>query len=372
MSLSTYYTANGIGFRTRNFARHVATVHSEVPSSFKRRLDNIDSILQKRQKENIGPQQFQDQSNQDQSSAENSSRFDELENTIKQLTSDKTELERKVHAMEGVERLYNISLAANRNLETELAGMKKTASTLKEHNDKLLKANVVMNNNIQTLTDGKYELEVRYKDLAQSYSKLEADMNKLTNDTLAMKNEIEQKAELEKSISALEERNDQLFNANVTLNRSIAKLSSIGADCEAERNKLVADNLAMKNELEQYGILLQTHKQLKDENDNLLHHMEKMKHEIKDLELCSSFDRAMSPKPEMANDLELRSKLDALEINLFKIQSELYSLQIQRRDLLHSYLDLQGKVRVMARLCPSDDPMQFNINSNQNRLERKY
>ncbi|XP_055325645.1 protein claret segregational-like [Sitodiplosis mosellana] len=62
----------------------------------------------------------------------------------------------------------------------------------------------------------------------------------------------------------------------------------------------------------------------------------------------------------------------SLEDEVKMVRGQLRSSQMERRNLLHALLDLQGKVRVMARLCPAkclSAKIQYQINSNQTKLK---
>lgn len=74
-------------------------------------------------------------------------------------------------------------------------------------------------------------------------------------------------------------------------------------------------------------------------------------------------------------EMEWQEKAKTFEKQLEEVRRELHSSQMERRDLLHSLLDLKGKVRVMARLCPvkkSSNMIQFKINANQTNLKCEY
>lgn len=49
---------------------------------------------------------------------------------------------------------------------------------------------------------------------------------------------------------------------------------------------------------------------------------------------------------------DCRQKIENSEIELEKAKAELFEVKCDRRDILHSYLELKGKVRVACRLRP--------------------
>lgn len=122
---------------------------------------------------------------------------------------------------------------------------------------------------------------------------------------------------------------------------------------------------------------------LKHENDQLKHSISGLKEEkenlINDLQNTQAKLTQIESQSQVVNSnaemVEWRQRATNLQMELTKIQSELYTSYMIRRDLLHSNLNLQGRLRVMARLRPvftqGTNAMRIQINSSHNELKCK-
>lgn len=106
---------------------------------------------------------------------------------------------------------------------------------------------------------------------------------------------------------------------------------------------------------------------LKEEKGNLMNDLQNTQAKLTQIE---SQSKVVSSNAEM---VEWRQTTSNLQMKLTKIQSELYESHMIRRDLLHLNLNLQGKLRVMARLRPpftqGVNEMRLQINSRHNELK---
>lgn len=156
--------------------------------------------------------------------------------------------------------------------------------------------------------------------------------------------------------------------------------SNVYAQCVAQASQIPLSTSAPDSAFHQKLVELYTaHKQLKNENAQLRENMLSIQREVENEmmnQMAGQLQRVSVNQSTDADVKEWKEKAEKFEMDLIQAQTELRATQIERRNLLHSLLDLKGKVRVMARLRPlvrSSDQILFEISRCKTRLKsRKF
>lgn len=127
--------------------------------------------------------------------------------------------------------------------------------------------------------------------------------------------------------------------------------------------------------------VLKTQNIIKNENHELKQRILALKNEfndelkkVKDFELQSLSAEQVNVSNHGALEVEeWRRKAESFQMELKHIQNELHHSQLERSNLLHTVMEMIGKVRVMARLRPakSSKQIKFEINSRRTELTCK-
>lgn len=330
-SLSSYVTGAGIGFRLGNFNRHFVKLHSDsitsAPTKRKFGRDLLSDENAKKSKENV----------------ENIPAISTIASTSTSTVN------------------LDDLLSTNRNLTVENEKLKRSMIGLRKNeeiNDKLVEEiNELKKNNSQLALDVSLipDYEKRYNDLLEVNAQLKSENIKY--------------CQFKKLNAHFEQRCNDFLSEKLQLNTQISQL------------KTELHGLAVYKEL--YDEMIQAQKKLFDEKTKLQDEAGKIKNDYellvkthKNTRMQLSMQQCMTDNDSVDCEgsviSELRQKAEHLAINLDKTQSDLFASQIERRNLLHKLLDLQGKVRVMARLRPSLEPISFSTNMEQNQLTSEH
>lgn len=123
--------------------------------------------------------------------------------------------------------------------------------------------------------------------------------------------------------------------------------------------------------------ILNTQEILKNENHELKKRIFAMKNEfnddlkkLKDSSLQSLSAEQVNVSNHGAIEVDKwRQKAENFQTELKHVQNELYHSQLERSNLLHTVMELKGKVRVMARLRPAKSSKQIKFELNSRRTE---
>lgn len=136
------------------------------------------------------------------------------------------------------------------------------------------------------------------------------------------------------------------------------------------------ENMSDPELMESIKTIVESQNLLRDENTLLKRDMvaqiNGFRDTIKNVENAARNFTSAAPKK---NDSDVwREKSQALQTKLEKAQDELELSNTERRDLLHKFLDLLGRARVVCRFRPvlnaieSSNQMKIQTNSNLNQL----
>lgn len=147
---------------------------------------------------------------------------------------------------------------------------------------------------------------------------------------------------------------------------------------EQSESATASATVPLNHDLEQnYRELSDSHQLLKSENDQLKASIFVLKEEKQNV--VNDLENTRTQSQMNINDAEVakwRQRARDYETELKKTQSELYASHEIRRDLLNSMLNLQGRVRVMARLRPvlktGTNEVRLEINTGHNKLKCKF
>lgn len=370
ISLSAYSTSVGISFRLNNFARHVVTAHIEIAAG---EHNCQDSVLE-------DVRLCSNRSSGNRPTLKRLQNRDSNKENVRKEPTPSTSCLHDVHQESLSELTQKIQLLETQNekLKAELVVMKNF-----ELNNKVLVDDITtLKKNAESSQLAMNELKKRYDAVLSENINLEAsNLQSKADHEICYGHLVESNGQLKKAKEELDAMNAKI-SETVVLNSNLQERYDVSivdvGRLEAERNKLIEERNLMKQSIgERIENLLQVQKNLKTHNEQLKLDVQRIREEVQDqiksVELSVPFNHLMR-NPENDGDIDmeanyLREKINGLETDLDKVKSELHLSQLERRDLLHSLLDLQGKVRTMARLRPAIDPFTFHVNSHQNHLK---
>lgn len=428
LTLSAYYTLDGVGFRSNNFARHIMTAH-KMPTQIivnhkfnktatikrlQRRIriankENIENGQQSQPSTPIANTSTATHNNQDNSIIcmdTNTSLMDEnvqLKTQNVDLRSHCDDLNKEINNLNAkgidLQTRYNGLLNAQQKMVDEKNKWEHDAVLMKNlydaktvENEKMKRTIITLNEEIPVMRNFEKQLRefTNSNQLLMNANKnLQADLVvmkelKVNYDALMAKNDqlvadFHKESEFRMKFEVLEAEHEQLkvnFNEkyDVLLNENVGlKLQNTNSKCNME---LLQSNYEKLKEAQQK--LYDADNKWRDDSismqklyETVLIENEQLKSENKQMKGGAFSMDELNGSLEELNSVDWRQKTQSLETDLNQAQSELYFSQIAYRDVLHSLLDLQGKVRVMARLQPAVDPFKFEVNSRQNRLKCK-
>lgn len=380
----------GVGFRSNNFARHFMKTHRTTNHEIMRTLH-----LKRLQKptRSVNKKNF-----------ENVEQLRVMRELVCTSTTTNIQVDSDVfmstNTLNDQIKKCNIDLKAQRDRlqqklvdernkwKNDMLSLKKSYDTKSIENDRLKTEVKQLNAEISAMKN--FMEKTNHGFVGTNQLLIEAN-NQLQNDLVVMK-------EFKVNYDALKSTNDQLMADCIEANEIRKKYEALAEEHNQFTelyNMLYHENVELKSQdakikfhmdrlKSQYDELNQTQQKLKDEKkkweDDAVSVKKLYETALKENELLKSENKRLDdsfPMDKMNCSLERLSSVDwcekakSLETDLNEAQSELYLSQMANRDILHSLLDLQGKVRMMARLQPAVNPFRFVVNSHQNQLKRK-